>query len=125
MLFVSIIMLAVPVIPHHHHANGVICMKHDIAPESSCPHHHHHQANDSCCDSECMTQLNSSVPSIQVDHGPQHILIAILFDDNLLRNLFDPQERQLRDNYAYLESLHGTNISRAFVLRGPPCALVA
>lgn len=37
LLFISMIMLVVPVIPHHHHADGVICMKNDLTPEPQCP----------------------------------------------------------------------------------------
>lgn len=35
LLFISMIMLVVPVIPHHHHADGVICMKNDLTPDPS------------------------------------------------------------------------------------------
>ena len=30
LLLLSILMLGVPVIPHHHHADGVLCMKNDV-----------------------------------------------------------------------------------------------
>lgn len=33
LLVTSILMLAVPVFPHHHHADGLICMKNDVAAE--------------------------------------------------------------------------------------------
>lgn len=59
LLFISMIMLVVPVIPHHHHADGVICMKNDLTPEPQCPKHYHHPDNDSCCNDGCMTRLNS------------------------------------------------------------------
>ena len=32
LFFISMIMLTVPVIPHHHHEDGMICMKNDLRP---------------------------------------------------------------------------------------------
>ena len=104
------IMLAVPVIPHHHHADGMICMKHDVTPEAQCPAHNHHHENDSCCSNECLARFSSPVPNVQTDLGPQHVFIAILFTDFIIENLLRPQERQLTNEYVYRESLHGTNI---------------
>ena len=40
--------------------------------------------------------------------------------DFIIENLLRPQERQLTNEYVYRESLHGTNITRAFALRAPP-----
>ena len=105
LLFISIIMLVVPVIPHHHHANGVICMKNDVTPEPQCPRHHHHPGNDSCCNDGCMTRLNSPTPSVQADNSPHYLFTAILFTDLIIENLFKPQERRIKNYYAYRESL--------------------
>lgn len=120
MFFISMIMLAVPVIPHHHHANGIICMKNDRTPEPQCPKHHHHQDNDSCCNDECLTRFNSPAPTVQPDSGPHYVFIATLFTDFIIENLFKPQERRIRNYYAYRESLHSTVINRATGLRAPP-----
>ena len=120
LLVISMIMLAVPVIPHHHHADGMICMKPDVTPEAQCPAHNHHHENDSCCSNECLARFSSPVPNVQTDLGPQHVFIAILFTDFIIENLLRPQERQLTNEYVYRESLHGTNITRAFALRAPP-----
>lgn len=118
------IMLAVPLVPHHHHANGVICVKHDVAPEAQCPEHNHHHENDSCCSDECPTRFSTPAPNVQVDLGPQHVFIAILFTDFIIENLLRPQEKQLANGHAYRESLHGTNFTRAFGLRAPPYASI-
>ncbi|MBC8593435.1 hypothetical protein H8744_09290 [Oscillospiraceae bacterium N12] len=120
LFFVSIIMLAVPIIPHHHHANGLICMKHDVKPEAQCPAHNHHQHSDSCCDSECLTRFSSPAPTMQSDFSPHYVFIDTLFADLLIDHLLRPLEKQLNNEYVYRESLHGTNITRAFALRGPP-----
>lgn len=121
LFFISIIMLVVPVVPHHHHSDGIICMKNDITPEAQCPTHNHHQDNDACCNDECQARFHSPVPTVQADFGqPQHIFVAILFDDFIFHNLFKPQEQRIKNDGAYRENLHGTNITRAFGLRAPP-----
>ena len=124
LLFISMIMLVVPVIPHHHHADGVICMKNDLTPEPQCPKHYHHPDNDSCCNDGCMTRLNSPTPSVQADNNPHYLFTAILFTDFIIENLFRPQERRIKNYYAYRESLHGTAVNRAFGLRAPPSPVV-
>jgi hypothetical protein len=101
LLFISIIMLVVPVIPHHHHPG-----------------------NDSCCNDGCMTRLNSPTPSVQADHSPHYLFTAILFTDLIIENLFKPQERRIKNYYAYRESLHSTVINCAFGLRAPPYPVV-
>lgn len=124
LFFISIIMLVVPVIPHHHHANGAICMKQDAVPETQCPvHHQHHQDSDPCCDSECMAKLQSPVPTAQMDiiHPVQFAII--LFHEPLFRLLILPQQQALRTESVYIESLHGTFITRATGLRAPPYIL--
>ncbi len=138
MLLVSVLMLAVPLVPHHHHADGAICMKNDIESDplctdhhsctdhQQCPgHHHHHPENDACCGDECLTRLQTPVPASQVDLGhPDYVFVALLFTDYLIEHLFSLQERRIDNNYVFLDSLHGTNITRAFALRGPPCLFV-
>lgn len=124
MLFISILMLIVPVIPHHHHANGIICMKNDVTSETQCPNHNHHQqGNDSCCNEECLTRLSSPALTVQADSGPHYVFIATLFTDFIIENLFKPQEQRIKNYYAYREALHGTVINRAIGLRAPPYVL--
>lgn len=122
LFFISMIMLVIPVIPHHHHTNGNICMKQDIPTENSCScsTHRHHTDNEPCCDSDCLTRLDTSTPSVQVDNSPHFVLIAILFNDVIIKDLFKPQERRINNDYIYRESLHGMYLSRAFGLRAPP-----
>ena len=120
LFLVSMIMLAVPAIPHHHHANGIICMKNDVTPDVQCPAHHHHSGDDPCCSDGCLTRFDSPTPSAQADNGPQYVFIAILFTDFIIENLFKPQEQRIKNYYAYRESLYGTDISRTSGLRAPP-----
>lgn len=124
LFFISILMLVMPVIPHHHHADGMVCMKKDMPTETECPaHNHHQQDNDACCNDECQARFHSPALMNHVDFGqPQHVFVAILFDDFIVHHLFKPQEQRIKRNYAYRENLHGTNITRAFGLRAPPYA---
>lgn len=115
-------MLIVPLIPHHHHSNGIICMKDDIK-DTECPYHHnhHHHNDDPCCTSDCMTNFESFVPAQQLDEVQPHYLYSIiLFTEPLLRFVTQPEENSLLREHVYLESLHGTFITRAAGLRAPP-----
>ena len=123
LLFISMIMLVVPVIPIIIMPMAWICMKNDLTPEPQCPKHHH-PGNDSCCNDGCMTRLNSPTPSVQADNNPSYLFTAILFTDFIIENLFRPQERRIKNYYAYRESLHGTAVNRAFGLRAPPYPVV-
>lgn len=121
LLFVNIAILMMPVVPHHHHSNGLICMKSDLATDHccTCPQSHHsHQ--DSCCSTDCITHFDSRIPSFEIDSSPNYVFVATLFTNLIIENLFRPRERRIRNAYVYRESLHGTNISRAFGLRAPP-----
>lgn len=125
LLFINIIMLVVAVIPHHHHPGGTICMKYDLPVEHACTTHNHHTENDSCCDSECMTRLHTPIPSLQTESGPDYVFITTLFTSVIIEHLFRPQEKRIKNCYVYRDSLHGTNIPRAFSLRAPPCTVLA
>lgn len=123
LFIISMIMLAVPAIPHHHHAEGMICMKNDIPTDTPCPTHYHHSGNDTCCSNGCLTRFDSPTPSIEMDSSPHYVFVAILFSDFIIANLFKPQEQRIKSYYAYRETLHSTVISRASGLRAPPSVL--
>ena len=118
-------MLVAAVIPHHHHPNGMICMKQDLPVEQQCPTHHHHPGNDSCCSSECMTRFYSPTPSIHTDSGPDYVFIATLFTDVIIEHLLRPQEKRIKNYYVYRDSLHGTDTHRTTSLRAPPYSVFA
>ena len=124
-VFINIIMLVAAVIPHHHHPNGMICMKQDLPVEQQCPTHHHHPGNDSCCSSECMTRFYSPTPSIHTDSGPDYVFIATLFTDVIIEHLLRPQEKRIKNYYVYRDSLHGTDTHRTTSLRAPPYSVFA
>ena len=42
LFLVSILMLAVPVVPHHHHGSEAICLKNDLHTGCGETNHHHH-----------------------------------------------------------------------------------
>lgn len=123
-MVISMVMLIVPLIPHHHHSNGIICMKDDIR-DTECPCDHHHPDDDPCCTSDCMTQFESPVPTSQPDGmQPQHIYSITLFTEPLLRFITQPGERGFRRDHVYPESLYGTFIACAAGLRAPPAFAV-
>lgn len=115
-------MLGVPAIPHHHHANGLVCMKSDIPTNEQCPTHHHHADNDACCSDGCLTRFHSPTPSVQADNSPHYVFVATLFTDLIIENLFKPREKRVKNYYAYRETLHSTVLNRAWGLRAPPAA---
>lgn len=125
MLIVSITMLIAPVMPHHHHSATEICMRHDINPDDM---HHHQQSNpehqdeDPCCNNDCMTKFHSLLSSIDIDWSPQHTVIMVLFDDFTISYLLAPQERLLKRNYIYIETLHSVTFTNHVSRRGPPMA---
>lgn len=125
LLFVNILMLMTPVIPHHHHSNGSICMKPDIPQETCCSHHHHSHSTDTGCDAGCVTHFDSRIPSLEIDSSPNYVFVTTLFPPFIIENLLRPKEKRIGHEYIYQESLHGTNISRAFGLRAPPYLFTA
>ncbi len=106
-------MLVAAVIPHHHHPNGMICMKQDLPVEQQCPKHHHHPESDACCNSECLTRFQSSIPSIHSYSSPDYVFIATLFTDVIIEHLLRPQEKRVKNYYVFRDSLHSTDFYRA------------
>ncbi len=125
LLFISIVMLVVPVIPHHHHADGLICMKNDITTD--CCKQNHNPENDHCCsDTGCVTtHFFQRSPSTDNDAwaNPDTLWVATFYLEPLLRLLAVPEVNLKRQDNVYLESLHGTFITRATGLRAPPSVL--
>ncbi len=112
-----------PAIPHHHHGNGIICMKDDIKETDCCTSHHthHHQEDDPCCNGDCATHIVSSVQTLDTeDIQPQFTFIHTLFTESMLRFLTQPVEKDVYRDFVYVESLHGTYLTRAAGLRAPP-----
>ena len=124
LLFViSMIMPMVPVIPHHHHADGRICMKNDITPD--CCSHHHAEENGHCCGDDCVAihlfeQAPNSDDTWMYDFTP---LEVTLFIEPFVDLLSHPKAHATPPDSYYQESLHGTYITRAKGLRAPPCSV--
>jgi len=125
LLMISMVLIIMPSIPHHHHGNGVICMKDDLKNVDCCTmeHNHHHQEDDPCCNGDCATQFLSSTPTIDTDDlQPKLICLDILFTESLIHLLTQPSQTEVRQDFVFVESLHGTYITRAAGLRAPPLA---
>ena len=70
LLFVSILTLAVPVMPHHHHADGNICLRHDLAAQPVGPASH--ATHSHCCHNQgCVaTHYFQRVPIVRQHVSP-------------------------------------------------------
>lgn len=124
LFFISLIMLVAPVIPHHHHADGLICMKNDITADC-CGQHHNPNKDHCCCDKGCVTtQFVQQTPNTD-DAGilPDALWAVTLLIEPYSKLLILPEFDIRRQDCGYLESLHGTFITCATGLRAPPCVL--
>ena len=124
LFFISMIMLIVPVIPHHHHEDGAICMKNDL-PSDRCCQHQGPCSEHCCCDTGCMTThfFQQTPNSDNSNLHPCFVWVNTLFTEPLLKLLALPEETGIRQEFVYLESLHGTFITCATGLRAPPSVL--
>jgi len=117
--------LMIPVIPHHHHANGLVCMKNDITAD--CCGHHHTSTNDHhCCNTTgcMMAHFVQQVP--QPDDIGSHLnkLQATILFITPFTDLPSLSESEMkRQKHLYLETLHDTLITRVTGLRAPPSVL--
>lgn len=124
LFFVSLLMLAVPVIPHHHHADGLLCMKNDIDTEC-CTHPVNKAGEHCCCNTGCIaTHFFQQRPNLDVEFIqllPGNILFNLT--DLLSSPIFSSFIGHLRQESIYIESLHSTFLTRATGLRAPPFLL--
>lgn len=124
LLLISTVMLMVPVIPHHHHSDGLLCMKDDITSEC-CEGHHDAESEHCCCDTGCLTtHFFQQTPA--TGNGPAHPdfpVITTLFPESIPGILPLPERDIPKQEHIYLESLHGTYLTRATGLRAPPSVL--
>jgi len=130
LLVVSMIMLGVPVAPHHHHTDGLLCMKNDIS-DTCCekPVEKSGQEQEHCCcHTGCITthffQQRSDTDTgwmHPTPHGTPCFLPACL--STLSVDLPAPNRWKKKRIPYYIESLHSTLIMRAAGLRAPPSTL--
>ena len=131
LLVISMLMPIIPVIPHHHHADGRICLKHDFT-ETCCSTHHHdekHHSDDAAqehrCNGDCVTmhffeQTPGSNEEIVSTPLPCEIT---LFFEPIAALLQQTDGEAVRPPLPYYkERLHGTQLMRAKGLRAPPRA---
>lgn len=133
LLFVSIMVLMVPVMPHHHHANSQICLKNDrTQQEDVCPRHDAHSCPHDGCHSHtcCHTTGCVAVHFVQSppDVNPQELdpdfawTVTLLYE-SVCKLLIESGNRLPDPDSVYRESLHATFIVRVSGLRAPPCVL--
>ena len=102
LFFISMIMLTVPVIPHHHHEDGMICMKNDL-PSDGCCHHQDACNEHCCCDTGCMTThfFQQTPNPNNSDIQPCFVWVTTLFVEPLLKLLTLPDETGIRQEFIY------------------------
>lgn len=119
-------MLVIPVIPHHHHADGLICMKNEMTTDC-CEHHHDPFDGHHCCNTTgCVTHyfIQQTPDSHETNLHSDAAEVIILFIEPLSKLLLLSESDFKRQNNVYIETLHGTFITRATGLRAPPSVLV-
>lgn len=117
-------MLGVPVIPHHHHADGLICMKNDITADC-CEHRNNPNPEHCCCDTGCLTVYfyHQTSNTSHMDFQWDAPWVTTFLYESIFKLLIIPESDLSRRKYVYLESLHGTFIKCATGLRAPPYVL--
>ena len=119
LLLLSILMLSVPVIPHHHHADGALCMKNDVHA-GCCTTEAEGTEGHCCCDTGCpaahfFQQRPDASPDI-----PQPLSNDVFFLPAELQALLVCHSPGQSPTPIYIESLHDTQLTRATGLRAPP-----
>lgn len=114
LLLVSMLVLIVPVLPHHHHLHS-ICVAHD----ENKPHTHH--GGDSGCGSTCITKLHFSVQHHNDDCiQPQTFDLLPILAEVCFNSLLLPEQTIAKQHFVYIERLHSSRILPAVGLRAPP-----
>jgi len=115
LLLVSMLVLAIPVLPHHHHYEDEICLQNDA--DSPKPHH---QAEPDC-DGFCITKLHFSVQHHDdANIQPHYWQVLTLFAPSFLHSLLPPKLESFDRLFFYIESFHEAGIYHAISLRAPP-----
>ena len=123
LFFVSILTLAVPVMPHHHHADGNICLRHDLAAQPVGPASH--AAHSHCCHNQgCVaTHYFQRVPIVRQHVSPDQAQRLVTdFAMFFLGQSTAFHSHPYLSYSPYVESLHGTYLVHAKGRRAPPVA---
>lgn len=127
LLVVSLLMMAVPVFPHHHHANGLLCMKNDIGPHC-CQQHPSETGSEThcCCETGCIAHhfFQQMPTDMRTSPHPAVSELIPFLSPLLLRLAASRAIAPKGDIPIYIESLHGTLIAHATGLRAPPVSLL-
>ena len=103
-------MLAVPVIPHHHHADGTLCMKNDIGQ----------QAKHCCHDSGCMAASFIRQAPTTTNDTWMHPVLQPVPNPVLLTPARIPTCVLRTHKPPLTEALYDRYLARATGLRAPP-----
>lgn len=121
-MLATIALLAIPLIPHHHHPDGQICL---LTGENNnyCSKHNHsaESEDDSCCNSMCQAKFSSYVASAEEGSFSPHPIIIALFAENFTIDwLICTSEYKLKPKHHDKEALFNSDFTHSKLLRGPP-----
>lgn len=118
--------LAIPVIPHHHHAGGRICMKNDIST-TCCSNQipNHDAAEHCCCHTGCIsTHFFQQTPSSISIPAPYAVPLLVSYAFSPTSFLFeDFAQTPIYDHFPSSEPLYNQYIVRGVGMRAPPVFL--
>lgn len=114
LLFVSMLILAIDVLPHHHHA-GVPCLQ-PVETETPVSHSQVPSAC-SCIDAfYAASNIDDTLHEFYCNHYPATTLLAQILTCCLLI----PERIVVPEKPVYIENLHDTHVLCQFGLRAPP-----
>lgn len=122
LLVAGIMMLAMPAIPHHHHQNGLPCMKNDMTSEC-CGHSSAQDKNHACNGTACVAMQGLTEINTAKSHtaAPDIASTDILFFLTVTAMPQAAAYTQAQPHNLYIESLHDRHTVHAAGRRAPPC----
>ncbi|MCH5327384.1 MAG: hypothetical protein J1E02_00045 [Coprobacter sp.] len=118
LLFPAFVMLAITVLPHHHHDNGFFCMhtESDANPADDDDHH-----TVPCLDG-CIARLHQAENTPEYAFSWIHFLLISPLTGRTVETIAVPaaESRNVHGNRKHAERLHGTDFSSCSGLRAPP-----
>ena len=124
LLWVSIVMLAASVLPHHHHQH-ILCLHNDVeACECSCEDTENHEAtHHESCKEHCITNFVSVTPEgSQTDVLPDDFIYNQLYTLTDILSVPLPISITIDDCFPKgIEKLYAACVQHVMGLRAPPC----
>lgn len=113
-----IIMLVVSVLPHHHHADGRLCLH--PTTETKAPASH----GNAQCGSDCVARFSQVQRQHVHTYQCSHVLAAILAPVQLFTEAVSMSSLSaVLPQLVYVEQLHGVFLTHTSGMRAPPVSI--